>query len=400
MLFEYRALQKDVILKGEFEGPNANAIALYLKSQNLIPIEIKAKSQAFSRLFNNFFDHLTQNDITNFTRQLSLMLNAGLTLIDALSIIKKQTNKQSYTRLINEIIQQVSSGKNFSKTLEKHPKFFSPLYVALVRAGEASGKLDIILDKVSDNLDKQREFRGKVKNALIYPVIVIIAGISMIFILLTFVVPNLLTMVAQFNTELPLTTRILIGVSNFFASYWYIIIGLVIISSQGIKKFLKSPRGSIIVDTLLLKIPKVKDVIMMSNLVDATRTFSILIGSGVPILESLEITEHATSSRLFQNALKNVYRSVERGVSLGDAMASETIFPQTLIQMTIVGEHTGKLEETLGKIAHFYQLETESVMKGLITLIEPAILVVLGIAVSFIIFSIITPIFSLTNSIK
>ena len=400
MLFEYRALQKDVILKGEFEGPNANAIALYLKSQNLIPIEIKAKSQAFSRLFNNFFDHLTQNDITNFTRQLSLMLNAGLTLIDALSIIKKQTNKQSYTRLINEIIQQVSSGKNFSKTLEKHPKFFSPLYVALVRAGEASGKLDIILDKVSDNLDKQREFRGKVKNALIYPVIVIIAGISMIFILLTFVVPNLLTMVAQFNTELPLTTRILIGVSNFFASYWYIIIGLVIISSQGIKKFLKSPRGSIIVDTLLLKIPKVKDVIMMSNLVDATRTFSILIGSGVPILESLEITEHATSSRLFQNALKNVYRSVERGVSLGDAMASETIFPQTLIQMTIVGEHTGKLEETLAKIAHFYQLETESVMKGLITLIEPAILVVLGIAVSFIIFSIITPIFSLTNSIK
>ena len=400
MLFEYRALQKDVILKGEFEGPNANAIALYLKSQNLIPIEIKAKSQAFSRLFNNFFDHLTQNDITNFTRQLSLMLNAGLTLIDALSIIKKQTNKQSYTRLINEIIQQVSSGKNFSKTLEKHPKFFSPLYVALVRAGEASGKLDIILDKVSDNLDKQREFRGKVKNALIYPVIVIIAGISMIFILLTFVVPNLLTMVAQFNTELPLTTRILIGVSNFFASYWYIIIGLVIISSQGIKKYLKSPRGSIIVDTLLLKIPKVKDVIMMSNLVDATRTFSILIGSGVPILESLEITEHATSSRLFQNALKNVYRSVERGVSLGDAMASETIFPQTLIQMTIVGEHTGKLEETLGKIAHFYQLETESVMKGLITLIEPAILVVLGIAVSFIIFSIITPIFSLTNSIK
>src|SRR3989344_1501997 len=400
MLFEYRALQKDVILKGEFEGPNANAIALYLKSQNLIPIEIKAKSQAFSRLFNNFFDHLTQNDITNFTRQLSLMLNTGLTLIDALSIIKKQTNKQSYTRLINEIIQQVSSGKNFSKTLEKHPKFFSPLYVALVRAGEASGKLDIILDKVSDNLDKQREFRGKVKNALIYPVIVIIAGISMIFILLTFVVPNLLTMVAQFNTELPLTTRILIGVSNFFASYWYIIIGLVIISSQGIKKYLKSPRGSIIVDTLLLKIPKVKDVIMMSNLVDATRTFSILIGSGVPILESLEITEHATSSRLFQNALKNVYRSVERGVSLGDAMASETIFPQTLIQMTIVGEHTGKLEETLGKIAHFYQLETESVMKGLITLIEPAILVVLGIAVSFIIFSIITPIFSLTNSIK
>jgi len=397
MIFEYRAIKDNKIIRSKIESDSENAVADYLKANDLLPIEIK---QQKDQMKFSLLDNVGFIDVVNFTRQLAIMLNAGLTLVDCFEILKKQTVKKSLFKIIDEIDSDLRGGKSFSSSLLKYPHVFPKLYVALVKSGEASGKLSEILLKLSDNLEKQREFQGKTKSALIYPLVILIAMGIVMFVTITFVIPKLLDLYKDFNVDLPVTTLLLIKVSSFFQNFWPMIIagiaGLIVLGGQ----YAKTASGRLMIDTYALKMPVFSNIIKTSALVDSTRTLSILINSGVSILDGLNIVIDTTNNLVYQNAYRNILRQVEKGISLGVAMENENVFPIILIQMVMVGEQTGHLDETLGRISRYFEMESELAMKTITTLIEPFILVILGLGVGFLVLSVITPIYSLTNSFK
>ncbi|MDH7476144.1 MAG: type II secretion system F family protein [Microgenomates group bacterium] len=400
MYFRYRALKQNKIINGRLDANSETDVIDYLKNNNCLPIEIK-KVEAGSGGFLNFiFDRVSFTDIVDLTRQLAIMLNAGLTLIDSFDIIKKQVTKNSLYRIVEDIDKEIRGGNSLSSALMKYPQHFSSLYVSLVKAGESSGKLSDILLKLAENLEKQREFQGKIKGALIYPIIIIIAMVSVMFIMVTFVIPKLLNLYKEFGVTLPLSTQILIVISNFSSKFWPFIILATIGGIFIIRSYLKTHQGKKAWDSFTLKIPIIGPVIKMSTLVDSTRTLSILVGSGVSILDALSIIIETSSNVVYQDSFKNIYKQVEKGVSLGTAMEQEEVFPPILVQMTTVGEQTGHLDDTLLRISRYFEMESELAVKALTTMIEPLILVILGFGVGFLVLSVITPIYNLTSSIK
>lgn len=399
MIFEYRAIKDGKVIKNKIESDSENGVADYLKNNNLIPIEIKASNTDTAFSFN-LFNRVGFTDLVNFTRQLAIMLNAGLTLVDCFEILKKQTTKKSLYKIIEEVDNNLRAGKSFSSSLIKYPHIFPKLYVALVKSGEASGKLSDILLKLSDNLEKQREFRGKTKGALIYPIVVLIAMGVVMFVMITFVIPKLLDLYKDFNVDLPLTTQMLITVSDFSRNFWPIILAVIGGTVVLIRQYVKTSMGKLVLDKYALRLPFFSNIIKTSALVDSTRTLSILINSGVSILDGLNIVIDTTNNMVYQNAYRSILRQVEKGISIGVAMQNEEVFPTILIQMVMVGEQTGHLDETLARISKYFEMESELAMKTITTLIEPFILVVLGLGVGFLVISVITPIYSLTSSFK
>jgi len=400
MQFFYQAVKDGKKVKGKIEAEKKDEVIDFLRNKGLFLIELREKKENVLSIFKIIFDRVSFSDIVNFTRQIAIMINAGLTLIEALDILKKQTEKQSLKKIIIDINDEIKAGNPFSAPLKKYPHYFSHLYIALVRSGEASGKLSQILLKLADNLEKEREFKSKIKGALIYPVIIIIAMIVVIFIMITFVLPRLLNLYKDFNIDLPATTKFLIFISNFMTRFWPIVFGMIFFIFILIKNYLKTKKGRFFYDAALLKIPMINNVIKISSLVDLTRTLSILIGAGVSILDSLDIVKETSENLVYQKAFSNIYKQVEKGVSLADAMKEEEIFPPILVQMTQVGEQTGNLDDTLARISTYFEMESELAVKTMTTLIEPAILVFLGLGVGFLVMSVITPIYNLTSSFK
>ena len=399
MLFKYKAIKNDKLVVEKIQADSQDAVLRFLKTNNYFPIAIWKAELAALPIFS-FFRRLTFSDVVDFTRQLAIMLDAGLTLIDALEILKKQVTKPEYLAVLENLEKEIKSGKNFSSALSLFPQYFSSLYISLVKAGEATGKLGDILLKLSSNLEKERTFKGKLKGSLIYPAFIIAGMFVVAFIMMTFVVPKLLELYKDFDAELPLSTKFLIFTSNFLTKYWLIIISMVFLLTLFAIRYLKSSRGKYQVDSLLLKIPVIGNVIKMATLVDATRTLSILSSSGVSLLETLNIVVETSTNQVYKQAFAKIKKEVEKGITLGFAMKQTEIFPPILVQMTLTGEQTGHVDETLLRVSKYFESDSEIAIKAMTTLIEPMILVVLGVAVGFLVFAIITPIYSLTSTLK
>jgi len=399
MKFSYKAIKNNKIFSKEIEASNEAEVVAYLRKNEYLPISVQA-SQPFLLEFDSVFNKVSFNDIVDFTRQIAIMLNAGLTLVDCFGILEKQTTKIGMIAIIQNIKKDVLSGSTLSLALQKYPDYFSNLYVSLIKSGEASGKLSDILLRLANSLEKQREFRAKIKGAMTYPVVVFTGMIGIMLIMMTFVVPKLLNLYKDFNIDLPITTKILIVISNFLQEFWPLLIVVGVVASQFIQRYFKTEKGKLALDTVLLKLPIFGKVVSVSSLVDSTRTLSILIGSGVSILDTLTIIIETTGNSLYKNAFKNILKEVEKGVSLGNAFNNEGLFPPILVQMITVGETTGKLDDTMMRISHYFNLESEESIKTMTTLIEPLILVVLGVGVGFLVLSVITPIYNLTSAFK
>jgi type IV pilus assembly protein PilC len=400
MIYTYRALKNNEIIKGKVEANSDAEAVTFLKTNGYFPIEVKRADNKGNSEVLKILNKISYTDIVNFTRQLAIMLNAGLTLIDSFDILKKQTEKKPLLDVITDLDKELRGGNSFSESLKKYPQHFSNLYISLVKSGEASGKLSDVLLRLADDLEKSQAFRGQVKGALIYPTIVIIGMVVVTFIMMTFVLPNLLKLFTDLNTEIPIQTKILIGISSFFSHFWILMVLLAIGAYIGLKKYSSSEQGKIALDNLVLKIPIINNVIRKSTLVNATRTLSILIGSGVSILDGLKIIIDTTTNSVYKKAFTSIFSQVERGRSLGQSMIEENIFPPILVQMTLVGEQTGHLDETLVRVSNYFQIETENAVKTMTTLIEPAILVVLGVGVSFLVMAIIAPLYTIGNAIN
>jgi len=400
MQFKYRAINNGQVETKVVDAATKEDAVAFLKKKGLFVVSIEGIGGSSIAFLENIFNRISFNDIVDLTRQMAIMINAGLTLVESLTILREQTRKESLHKMLVDLETQINGGSSLSYILKQYPEYFPSLYIALVKSGEASGKMADILLKLSENLEKQREFRGKLKGALIYPAAVIMAMIGVMFVMITFVIPKLLDLYKNFQVELPLSTKILIAVSSFSAAFWPIIVVVVIGAVLFVRRYLNTKPGRYLKDSMMLRLPTVQNVVRMASLVDSTRTLAILIGSGVSILEGLNIVIETTDNVVYKESFERVYKKVEKGQSLGMACADEPLFPPILTQMAIVGENTGHLDDTLGRLSKYFEFESELAIKTMTTLIEPLILVVLGLSVGGLVFSIITPIYNLTTSLK
>lgn len=389
------------VLGGLVEAPNTQTAVKLLRNRNLFIIHLS--EVATSGSLNTLLGKLKKsgfNEVVNFTRQLATMIVAGLALPDALTILRGQIKDQVFRSTLLDVEHQIVGGGNLADALSRYPQYFSTIYIALVRAGESSGTLDKVMKRLAESLENQREFRSKVIGALIYPVIIVIGMVVVMFIMMTVVVPKLTELYSDFGVSLPWSTQLLMGISGFFVMFWWLVIILVVFGLVALERWYKTPPGELMIDSLIFKIPLFGELQKKIILVEFTRTLSMLIASGIHILDGLKVLRPALGNVLFRNALDDVSDRVEKGFSIGQTFAQQEIFPPIVPQMIRVGEETGKLDETLLKVSEYFQTESEHLVKGLTTAIEPIIMVFLGLGVGFIVFSVITPIYTLTTQFK
>lgn len=400
--FQYKA--RDIngsSISGLVEAPTLQVASRLLREKKLLVISLRETSDRRSLTgVMARFKRVTFTDIVNFTRQLSTMVVAGLSLPESLTILRNQTTNPGFASVLADIEHQIVSGGNLADSLSKYPNYFSPIYIALVRAGESSGLLDTVLNRLSDSLESQREFRSKVVGALIYPVIIVIGMFVVVMVMMTVVVPKLTDLYRDFGITLPMTTQLLISASDFFVKFWWAIIAFVVGGSIGFAKWRTTPMGGRVIDAVILKIPLFGDLTTKIILVEFTRTLAMLISSGIHILDGLRILRNSLDNVLYREAIDEISKKVEKGFPLGDSFAARGEFPPIVSQMIKVGEETGKLDETLRKLSDYFASESEHLVKGLTTAVEPIVMVVLGVGVGFIVISVITPIYNLTSQFK
>ncbi|MDP1722712.1 MAG: type II secretion system F family protein [Candidatus Gottesmanbacteria bacterium] len=400
--FTYKARDKDgEVADGTVESPSADSAVKLLRSRELFVVSIKethAQSGVSDILAK--FKKVGYGDVVAFTRQLATMIVAGLSLPDALTILRSQTTNPAFVRLIADVEVQITGGGNLGDSLAKYPEAFSPIYIALVRAGESSGTLDKVLARLADTLESQAEFRSKVKGAMVYPVIIMIGMVAVVMVMMTVVVPKLTDLYKDFGIDLPTPTKILISLSTFFVHFWWLMIAIMVGLSIAYGKWKKTPIGELMVDSITLKLPLFGDLTKKVLLVEFTRTLAMLISAGIHILQGLQTLRDSLGNVRFRNAIDEISKKVEKGFPLGDTFAQYDVFPPIVSQMMKVGEETGKLDDTLVKLSRYFESESEHLVRGLTTAIEPIIMIVLGVGVGFIVISVITPIYNLTAQFK
>ena len=386
---------------GLVEAPTQQVAARLLREKALFVLSLHQTTQRLS--FSGFmtrFKRVGFADVVNFTRQLSTMVTAGLSLPESLSILRTQTTNPQFATVLADIERQIIGVGNLADALSKYPTIFSPIYISLVRAGESSGTLDQVLNRLAETLEAQQEFRSKVKGAMIYPIIIVIGMIGVVMVMMTVVVPKLTDLYKDFGISLPTSTQILISASQFFVKFWWLMILLMFGAVAAFRRWRQTAVGKYATDALILKLPLFGELQKKIILVDFTRTLAMLISSGIHILDGLRTLQDSLGNVLFENAIAEIAKKVEKGFPLGATFAQYDVFPPIVSQMMKVGEETGKLDETLTKLSKYFESESETLVKGLTTAIEPIIMVVLGVGVGFIVISVITPIYNLTSQFK
>jgi type IV pilus assembly protein PilC len=339
-------------------------------------------------------------DVVIFTRQFSTMINSGLPLVQALTILAEQTDNKALAEVTKKVVFDVESGNTVADALSKHPRAFTNLYVNMVAAGEAGGILDTILLRLATFLEKNDALVRKVKGAMIYPAVIMSVAAIAVVVLLIFVIPVFAGMFASAGQALPLPTRIVIGASGFLRSYWWIIGAIVIVGGYTGKKYYATPSGKLVIDRFMLRMPVLGDVLRKSAVSRFTRTLGTLISSGVSILEGLEITAKTAGNRVIQDAIMQSRSSIAGGDTIAQPLQKSKVFPPMVISMIAVGEQTGGLDEMLSKIADFYDEEVDAAVSNLLSLLEPIMIVFLGVVVGGMVVAMYLPIFDMVNAVQ
>ena len=339
-------------------------------------------------------------DVVIFTRQFSTMINSGLPLVQALTILAEQTDNKALAEVTRKVVFDVESGNTVADALSKHPRAFSNLYVNMVAAGEAGGILDTILLRLATFLEKNDALVRKVKGAMIYPAVIMSVAAIAVMTLLIFVIPVFAGMFASAGQALPLPTRIVIGASGFLKHYWWVIGAMVIGGGYLFKKYYATPSGKLVIDRAMLHFPVLGDVLRKSAVSRFTRTLGTLISSGVSILEGLEITAKTAGNRVIQDAIMQSRSSIAGGDTIAQPLQKSKVFPPMVISMIAVGEQTGGLDEMLTKIADFYDEEVDAAVSNLLSLLEPIMIVFLGVVVGGMVVAMYLPIFDMVNAVQ
>jgi len=398
--FQYtaRTLKGDLV-NDKIDLPTRDDVIAHLRKNRLVVVQVRAAPREFKFSFK-LGGGISIRDIVVFTRQFATMINAGLPLVQALGILAQQTENKALADVTRQVVYDVESGQTLADALRKHPKAFSDLYVNMVAAGEAGGILDTILVRLAQFLEKNDAIVRKVKGAMIYPAVILTVAVVAISVLLIFVIPTFQNMFASVHLDLPLPTRIVIGLSNMLKSYWWAILAIMGFTVFSINRYYKTAPGRLQIDSMLLQTPVLGDVLRKAAVSRFTRTLGTLISSGVSILDGLEITARTAGNMVIHNAVMESRASIAGGETIAAPLQKSKVFPPMVISMIAVGEQTGGLDEMLSKIADFYDDEVDAAVSALLSLMEPIMIVVLGVIVGGMVVAMYLPIFDMVNAVQ
>lgn len=377
------------IIRGEMRATTENVVQTVLRRQGILAHKIR--KQAFAR-----GRRIDDKDIALFTRQLATMMRSGVPLLQSFDIAIKGCGNPSLARLLNDVRANVETGSSLSQAFRRHPDHFDALFCNLVAAGEQAGILDALLDRLATYKEKILAIKSKIKSALFYPISVVVVAALVVSVMMLFVVPEFKKVFASFGADLPAPTMLVIAVSDFFVEYWYIGFGLIFGAIAGISYAYKhSPQMQATVDRLTLQVPVIGEVIRKATIARWTRTLSTMFAAGVPLVEALDSVGGAAGNVVYKNATKQIQSDVSTGTSLTVAMQNALVFPTMVIQMVSIGEESGQLDSMLSKVADFFEREVDDAVAGLSQLLEPMIMVFLGVVIGGLVVAMYLPIFKL-----
>lgn len=410
-VYQYQGYRSDGgAATGIIDAENVKVARLKLRKEGVYPTNVVEQGQAPGRSREQTPGRiersigrsttLTATDLALLTRQFATLLVAGLPLVEALGVLVDQAEKKSIKALLADIREQIRGGKALSAVLETYEKDFSPIYVHMVRAGEASGALDQILFRLAEFLEKQLALRNKVTNAMLYPVIMLVIGTVILFFLITFVVPKITLVFAQQKQALPWPTVALMSVSQFFADYWMVLVGLVLGGLYAARRFIRTGAGRMTTDRLILKLPLIGDVARMVSISRLTSTLSTMLASGVQLLDAMDVSKRVMNNRVLEETVETARQNIREGETIADPLKRSGEFPALVTHMIAVGEKSGEMEEMLRRVSQIYDGEVERVIARLTSLMEPIMILAMGAIVLFIVVAILLPIFEMGQMIR
>ncbi len=396
--FEWKGRDRDGNTQtGVLIGDNKDAVVAALRRQQIVVTTVKEKGKEIA--LPKFGGGISQKAIAVFTRQFSVMIDAGLPLVQCLDILGQQQDNKAFQKVILQVRQDVESGSSLAEALRKHPQAFNDLYVHMVAAGEAGGILDTILQRLAAYIEKSVKLKGQVRSALVYPVAVITIAIVVIYIILWKVIPVFASLFESLGTQLPFLTQVIVNLSRFIGHFWWLI-GLVVFGGVfALRQYYQTDAGRYQIDKLMLKMPVIGTLLRKIAVARFCRTLGTLLSSGVAILESLEITARTSGNAVLEEAILKVRKDVEEGKSLAEPLARTEQFPPMVCQMVGVGEQTGAMDTMLSKIADFYEDEVDAAVDGMMALLEPVMISFLGVVIGTIVVAMYLPMFSLISQI-
>ena len=390
--YGYEALNKmGKTLKGSMEADNVELVRIKLKQQGLTVLSIKEENFLTKDISFNIGKKIEPRDMSVFCRQFVSMNRAGVSILDCLSLLCEQTENQVLSKAIRQVQADVQKGETFADALKKHPKVFSNLMVTTVAAGEASGSLDIALERMAEQFEKSAKTQALVKKAMIYPAMVAAVSLVVIVVMLVVIIPSYEDMFADLGTELPGITKAVVAASDFIIGYWFLLLPAVIAIVVGVSSYLKTPTGKLLTSQLVLRIPMFKNLTVKSACSQMSRTLSTLITAGVPLVDAVEITGNTMQYVLFRDAMRDAKDEIIKGVPLSEPLEQSGLFPPMLYHMIRIGEEAGNTEEMLTKLADYYDEEVEMATQGLMTAMEPIIMLVLAVIVCVLIGAVMAP---------
>lgn len=402
MKFRYKARnQGGDFQEGIVEASNSSNASNLLQRHNLVVVSIAPEkgSRVLSAVMQ-LWEGVSAKDFVMFSRQLAVMIEAKVPLMTAVKGIIEQTDNPFLARVLTEVLSDIDEGKALSESLRKHPNVFSEIYVDMVQSGEVSGNLQKSLEDLANNIEKNYTLSQKVKGVLYYPVFIISAFILVAFLMLAFVIPKLMVIIKETNAKLPITTKMLIASGDFMSQYWWAVLFAMIMGVVSLMYYMRTEDGKKEFDVIKLKIPIINKVLRYVYLARFAENLSTLVRSGLPIVSALEISARVVGNAVFKDYIMEAAEKVKRGGSIADVFSKKKDFPSVMIQMIRVGEETGRLDSTLVVMSNFYNREADQIVSNLSSIVEPILIVILGVGVGILVFSIIVPIYNVAQGIR
>jgi len=391
------------VLSATMEAVSQREVAAALREKGLFVSEIKTPKTGINADIKMpaFLDRVGLRDVTIFSRQFATVINAGLPVVQSLSILSKQADKQQMKTALTKVREDVETGMPLSDSLAKHPSIFNRLYIYLVRAGEVSGNLDGILERVANYFEKQAALRGKIRSAMTYPAVVFVIAIAVTYFLLTGIVPQFAGILDQLGGDLPLITQILVAISDYLQNYWWLNLIIIVALVFGIGLYYRTKNGRHVIDRILLRLPVLGVLQQKSAIASFSSTFGLLLQSGVNIVESIQITKGTAGNVIVEDILDEAKDAVQRGEQVSVTLAKHPlVFPPLVSSMVAIGEETGAVDAMLAKIASFYEREVDEAVDGLTAALEPMLIVFLGAIVGFIVAGMFLPMFAIIGQLS
>ena len=399
--FQYKVRDKTGnIVTGTLVADSEMLVLQRLREQGFTPLEVDKAKRGLNLNINLSAKRVKLKEVAVFSRQFATMINSGLPILRALSILADQSSNESLAKALAKARMDVEQGASLSQALEKHPKIFNDLYVAMVKSGEMGGSLDDTLLRLAAMLEREVHLRGKIKSAMTYPIAVVGLVTLIMSAMLLFVVPQFEKIYSQLGGTLPLPTRLLLTISNIFKQWWYIVLGAAVLARFLIKRYKRTEKGREVVDTIKLRIPVFGSLFHKTCLSRFSSTLAMLLKSGVPILQALDIVIDTVNNRVVGIAVEDIQSSVREGESISRPLGRHAVFPPMVVQMIAVGEETGQVDIMLEKVAEFYDQEVEASVDALTSLIEPILIAFIGAAVGAAVIALYMPMFQIINLVK